>query len=198
MDGDRVERGRIGTAWLLVLIAAVAACGVLIVKSSRPARQLQIQTTAPAQPPVRPSPAAELVQAVPSRTAAQPQQGSQNTSHQTTCRVLVEVIHFHGTHQCYSCKMVGALAEKTVHTDFQDELASGRITFAHVNGQLAENRELVRKYGARSASLWIGTTMDGTFHKEQVYEVWRKIRNERDYLEYLKGLLERRLAGDLS
>lgn len=110
----------------------------------------------------------------------------------------VEVYHFHGTHQCYSCITVGELAEKTVNTYFKDELDSGKVVFGHINGELPENREVVAKYGVLSSSLWIGTYINGTLHKEENVKVWYKINNEQDYLSYLKGILEKRLAGDFS
>jgi len=110
----------------------------------------------------------------------------------------VEVYHFHGTQQCYSCRMVGELAEKTVNTYFKEELESGKLVFGHINGDLSENRELVEEYGVTASSLWIGTYINGTSHKEQNTNVWYKIRNEEDYLTYLRDILEQRLAGDLS
>lgn len=110
----------------------------------------------------------------------------------------IEVYHFHGTRQCYSCIKVGELAEKTLNTYFKDELESGKLVFGHINGELSENRELVKKYGVTSSSLWIGTYINGEFHKEQNTKVWYKIENEQDYLTYLKGILEKKLAGDLS
>jgi len=110
----------------------------------------------------------------------------------------VEVYHFHGTQQCYSCRMVGELAEKTVNTYFKEELESGKLVFGHINGDLSENRESVEEYGVTASSLWIGTYINGTFHKEQNTNVWYKIRNEEDYLTYLRDILEQRLAGDLS
>ncbi len=112
--------------------------------------------------------------------------------------VEVEVIHFHGTNQCYSCERVGELAEKTVKTYFKDELQSGELVFKHVNGELAKNREIVSKYGATGSSLWIGTYINGSFHKEVNNRVWYKIGDEEEYMTYLKGILEKRLAGDLS
>ena len=110
----------------------------------------------------------------------------------------VEVIHFHGTHQCYSCITVGGYAEETVNTYFSRELKEGRISFAHINADLPENRELVIKYGVTSASLWIGVYDDNGFHKEEDTRVWYKINNKADYMSYLKGVLEKRLNGDLS
>ena len=113
-------------------------------------------------------------------------------------KVTVEVYHFHGTHQCFSCIEVGRLAEKTITTYFQDELESGKLKFAHVNGELFENKELVERFGPTGSSIWIGTTIDGQFYKEQNTNVWYKIGNEADYLSYFKSVLEKRLGGDLS
>ena len=110
----------------------------------------------------------------------------------------VEVYHFHGTQQCYSCRMVGDLAEKTANTYFKEELESGKLVFGHINGDLPENGDLVLKYEVTASSLWIGTYINGTFHKEQNTNVWYKIRDESDYLAYLRAILEKRLAGDFS
>lgn len=106
----------------------------------------------------------------------------------------VEVIHFHGNHQCYSCILVGKYAEETINNFFSNELKSGKITFAHVNGELPENFGLVKKYGVRSASLWIGTYYkDGTFKAEENINVWYKINNKEDYANYLKSVIENKL-----
>jgi len=111
----------------------------------------------------------------------------------------IEVYHFHGTNQCYSCITVGAYAEETVKTFFAEELKSGKIVFGHINGELPENQELVKKYEVTGASLWIGTyNSDGKFNKEQNTNVWYKIGNKQEYLNYLKGIIEKKLSGDLS
>jgi len=110
----------------------------------------------------------------------------------------VEIIHFHWTNQCNSCIAVGALAEKTVNTYFSDELESGKITFAHINAEFPINKDQVSKYGVNSASLWIGAYDENGFHKEMNANVWYKINNETDYMNYLKGIIEKRLVGDFS
>ena len=110
----------------------------------------------------------------------------------------VEVYHFHGTNQCSSCIAVGAYAEETVNTYFADELKSGKIVFGHINGELPENKALVTQYGATGSSLWIGVYNSNGFHAEQNTNVWYKISNKEDYMSYLKGILDKRLAGDMS
>lgn len=110
----------------------------------------------------------------------------------------VEIIHFHGTHQCSSCIAVGDLADETVETYFKAELLTGKVTFQHINGELPENKALVEKYGVTSASLWIGVYDKDGFHKEQNMNVWYKISNKEEYMVYLSGIIDKRLAGDYS
>jgi len=107
----------------------------------------------------------------------------------------IEVIHFHGNNQCWSCITMGDLAEETVNTYFKDELESGKITFQHMNGELSENYDIVKKYGVTSSSLWLGVYYkDGTFSKEQNINVWYKLNNKEDFMAYLKGVIEQKLG----
>ncbi len=110
----------------------------------------------------------------------------------------VEMYHFHGNNQCTSCIAVGDLAEKTVNANFKDELASGRLVFAHVNYDLPENTVLATKYNVTGSSLWIGVYDANGFHKEQDIQVWYLIDDEEAYFTYLSGIITRRLNGDLS
>ncbi|MDD1658239.1 MAG: nitrophenyl compound nitroreductase subunit ArsF family protein [Methanomicrobiales archaeon] len=110
----------------------------------------------------------------------------------------VEIYHFHATRQCSSCITVGAYAAETVNTSFAPEVASGKVVFGHVNMELPENRALVERYGPTGASLWIGIYDGNGFHKEENVNVWYKIGNRDDYVTYLEGVIEKRLAGDFS
>ena len=128
----------------------------------------------------------------PAPSASQPAIGSNSPFEH------VEVYHFHGNTQCTSCIAVGDLAEKTVNTNFKDELASGQVVFAHVNYDLPENRALAENYGVTGSSLWIGVYNGNGFYKEQDTKVWYLIDNEDAYTSYLSGIITRRLNGDLS
>ena len=108
----------------------------------------------------------------------------------------LEIYHFHGTQQCYSCVTMGDYAEATVKTFFADELEKGIIVFDHIDGQLPENRELVMKYGATGSSLWLGTYKGEDFSAEQNTQVWYKIQDKTAYMNYLKGVIEQKLAGN--
>lgn len=110
----------------------------------------------------------------------------------------IEIYHFHATRQCNSCKTVGAYAEETVNLFFSEQLKSGKIVFDHINIELPENAELVKKYGVTGASLWIGVYDSQGFHAEQNTDVWLKINNKDEYLLYLKSVINKKLEGDLS
>lgn len=112
--------------------------------------------------------------------------------------VKVEIYHFHRTQQCGSCIQLGKLAEKTVNTYFADELSSGKLAFGHINYELPENSALSDKFGPSGASLWIGTTIDRDFTKEEDIKVWYKLQDEEGFMSYLKGVIEKRLGGDLT
>ena len=104
--------------------------------------------------------------------------------------------HFHATKQCYTCKTVGAFSEETVNTYFSNELKSGKLVFDHVNVDLPENKALVDKYGAKGSSLLIGSYGgDGSFTKEENMNVWYKINNKEEFMDYLKGVIESKLSG---
>ena len=107
--------------------------------------------------------------------------------------ITVEVIHFHATQQCYSCITVGALAGQTV-----TQLNNSRINFTSINIDLPENKELVSKYGAKGSAIMIGVYIGDQFRKEENTNVWYKINNATDYLNYFSALLTRRINGDFS
>jgi hypothetical protein len=110
----------------------------------------------------------------------------------------VEIYHFHGNQQCASCIAVGNLAEKTVNANFKDELASGRLVFAHVNYDLPDNAALAAKYGVTGSSLWLGIYDTNGFHGQQNMDVWYLTGDKEKYKTYLTGIISKRLNGDLS
>lgn len=108
----------------------------------------------------------------------------------------VEVYHFHATRQCVTCKTVGAFSEETVNTYFSNELKSGKLVYGHINIDLPENKAIVDKYEAKGSSLLIGVyNKDGNFSKQEDTNVWYKIDNKTDFMNYLKGIIEQKFSG---
>lgn len=108
----------------------------------------------------------------------------------------LEIYHFHGTNQCTSCITLGDHAEDTVNTYFTEELENGIIVFDHINAQLPKNRDVAIKYGVTGSSLWLGTYDEGEFNAEQNVQVWYKLKDKQEYMSYLKGVIENKLAGN--
>jgi hypothetical protein len=111
----------------------------------------------------------------------------------------LEVFHFHPTRGCATCTLIGDYAGETVSTYFADELASGRVVFRHINIDLEENRALVEQHGFPGSSLVFGVyTSDGRFYAEENMKVWYRTDDRQRFMDYLRGVIEKRLAGDLS
>jgi hypothetical protein len=109
----------------------------------------------------------------------------------------VEVVYFHRTQQCYSCRYAEEGTRYTVETYFDDELDSGRLTLQSVDVQDSKNAAIVEKYGAYTSSLFINAIKDGTDHIEQVTDVWLAIGNDEAFVEIVKSEVEKSLSGEV-
>jgi hypothetical protein len=108
----------------------------------------------------------------------------------------LEIVNFHATNRCYTCITAGAYAKETVETYFQNELKYGIIKFKEIDALQPENREITLKYGPTSSSVWIGVYKGNTFSAEEDTNIWYKLRNKQDFMLYLKGEIENKLAGN--
>jgi ABC-type glycerol-3-phosphate transport system substrate-binding protein len=102
----------------------------------------------------------------------------------------IEVVHFHATQQCWSCKTVGEFALKTIKEKFPEEYKNGTIVFKDINGELPENRDLVIKYQASGSSLFINAITNGQDKIEEDVTVWRLINNESQFVNYFENKLK--------
>jgi hypothetical protein len=108
----------------------------------------------------------------------------------------VDVVYFHRTQRCYSCRYMEDAARRTVETYFADELASGKVTFQVFNVEEEKNADIVEKYQASYLSLYINTVKDGTDHIELVTDVYPLIGNDEAFVETLKSKIEKSLNGE--
>ena len=110
----------------------------------------------------------------------------------------VELYHFHGNQQCYSCVLLGDLAEKVVKDNYPDEIASRKLVFGHINGEDPANRDLAQKYEVVSSSLMIGVYTKDSFTKQDLVGLWYRLENEEEYSDHLTGILDPFLKGGQS
>jgi len=83
-----------------------------------------------------------------------------------------------------------------VETYFNDELASGKLTFQSIDVQDSKNAAIIEKYGAYTSSLFINTIKDGTDHIEQVTDIWLVIGDDEAFVEVVKSKIEKGLNGE--
>lgn len=102
----------------------------------------------------------------------------------------IEVVHFHGTHQCWSCITVGEYALETVKNKFSEEYQSGKIVFKDINGELPENKEIVIKYQARGSSLFVNAISNDKDSIEEDTTVWRLVNNQEKFTDYFENKLK--------
>lgn len=101
----------------------------------------------------------------------------------------IQVVHFHGTQQCWSCITVGEYAEKTIKEKFPVDYNSGKIEYLDINGELPENSAIVNKFGATGSSLFINVIRDGKDYISEDVEVWRLVSNEQNFINYFENKL---------
>ena len=106
----------------------------------------------------------------------------------------IEVVHFHATQQCWSCITVGEYALKTIKERFPDEYKNGVIIYKDINGELAENRDLVMKYRAGGSSLYTNAIIAGSDNIEEDTAVWRLVNNEKQFLDYFEAKIKKMLG----
>lgn len=106
----------------------------------------------------------------------------------------IEVVHFHGTYQCWSCITVGKYALKTIKEKFPEEYGNGKIVFKDINGELPENRDMVMKYQARGSSLFVNAITNGKDNIEEDVTVWRLVINESQFINYFENKLNKLLG----
>jgi len=102
----------------------------------------------------------------------------------------VEVVYFHRTQRCSTCRYGEAGIRYTVETYFKDELASGRVTFQVINVEDEENAAIVNKYGASYLTLLINTIRNGTEHIEEIDEIWYYIGDNEAFIKTVKSKIE--------
>jgi cytoskeletal protein RodZ len=108
----------------------------------------------------------------------------------------VEVVYFHRTQQCYSCRYAEEGTNYTLETYFKDDLDSGKVTFQSIDVQDKANADIVEKYSAYGSQLFINTIKDGSDHIEQVTDIWLVIGNDEAFVEVVKSKIEKSLNGE--
>ncbi|OGS69217.1 MAG: hypothetical protein A3F91_03585 [Flavobacteria bacterium RIFCSPLOWO2_12_FULL_35_11] len=83
------------------------------------------------------------------------------TADKQATKNVIEVIDFHSTNRCKTCKAIEANTKYTLDTYFANELKSGKITFKIINVDKEENEKLAEKFQASGTSLFLNVVKNG-------------------------------------
>jgi hypothetical protein len=110
----------------------------------------------------------------------------------------VEVVYFHRQRRCEACTYAEERVSYIVKTYFQDELASGKMTFGIFDVEDKNNADIARKYSAIGSQLFINTIKDGLEHNRYVEEIWYWgcIDNEEVFDKTVKDVITKALYGE--
>lgn len=73
----------------------------------------------------------------------------------------LEVIYFHATRRCATCKAIEENTRKTLNTYFAGQLKSGVIKLSVINVDEEKNSKVAEKYEATGSALFLTVTGDG-------------------------------------
>ena len=74
---------------------------------------------------------------------------------------VIEVIDFHSTHRCITCKSIESNTKYTLETYFGKELEEGKITLQIIDVDLEENYKVAEKFEATGTALFMNVVKDG-------------------------------------
>lgn len=97
----------------------------------------------------------------------------------------LEVYYFHRTQRCSTCLAIGRYTKEIIQEKFSDQASEGMIDFREINIDLVENAEIVSKYRATGQSLYINAVKDGKDNINQDIKIWRLVRSEGQFKDYL-------------
>ena len=109
---------------------------------------------------------------------------------------LIEVIDFHSTNRCKTCKTIEANTKYTLDTYFAKELKSGKITFKIVNVDKEENEKFAEKFEATGTALFLNVIKDGKEkHVDLTNFAFMKGTDQKVFSDELKETIAIQLKG---
>ncbi|WP_338357567.1 nitrophenyl compound nitroreductase subunit ArsF family protein [Yeosuana marina] len=106
----------------------------------------------------------------------------------------IEVIDFHSTHRCVTCKAIEANTKFTLDTYFNKDVKDGNITFQVINIDDKENEKLAEKFQASGTALFLNVIKDGKERHIDLTEFAFMEGNDQDvFSKELKAKIENEL-----
>ena len=109
---------------------------------------------------------------------------------------VIEVIDFHSTNRCKTCKAIEANTKYTLDTYFTKELKSGKIIFKIVNVDKEENEKFAEKFEATGTALFLNVIKDGKEkHVDLTNFAFMKGTDQKTFSDELKETIANQLKG---
>lgn len=107
----------------------------------------------------------------------------------------VEVVYFHMPQRCVTCLCFEERVDYVIKTYFQNELASGKLTFAICNLADREKAPLFRKYDAFASQLFINTIVNNTDNIKNIEDIWkwRCVADKKGFDEKVRSIIAQSL-----
>jgi len=106
----------------------------------------------------------------------------------------IEVIDFHSTHRCMTCKAIEANTSYTLNTYFANELKKGKITFQVINVDKEENEAIAEKFEAAGTALFLNVVANGKESKIDLTDfAFMKGNEQKEFSNELKSKLDTEL-----
>jgi len=103
-----------------------------------------------------------------------------------TAQKKVIAYYFHGSFRCVTCQKLQQYSKEAIESNFQDELAKGRLEFKSVNVEKKGNEHFVDDYHIYTKSLILSKVED---NKELQYKnldkIWEYVNNKEKFSDYV-------------
>jgi len=107
----------------------------------------------------------------------------------------IEVIDFHSTHRCITCKAIESNTKLVLETNFEKELKDGVISFQVINVDDEKNYNLAEKFQATGTALFLNVITNGEENQIDLTQFGFKYgKNTEGFTKRLKSRIEKQLS----
>ena len=95
--------------------------------------------------------------------------------------------YFHTTFRCPTCHNIENYSKAAIHSNFADELQSGKLVWRVINVDAPENKQFIKDYQLYSKHLIVSEVKDGKEVRwKDLKDLWTHVRNEEKFENYVK------------
>ncbi|MHC1598437.1 MAG: nitrophenyl compound nitroreductase subunit ArsF family protein [Candidatus Methanofastidiosia archaeon] len=106
----------------------------------------------------------------------------------------IDIAYFHETKRCEACYNIEKWSYETIFLYFEDELKSGKITYASYNLDEKSTDDVSKIYNSCYTSLYLNVIYAGKQHIEEVKKSWEYSDDKDVFLNYFRDLLDEKIA----